>query len=128
MGVDIPFKRPRPAPEWLAAIAGGSGAKRPGSGKPGPPALSPYLAAKVLVPLCELNLAELLSESADGGKSVSGIARARLQTSGFETSICFVRGELGFEEMVVILPEGVVSWPVRQLTPSAADFLSVQAL
>ena len=80
-------------------------------------------AARILVPLCFIDLATPVP-----GKSVASRAWDALQAAGFKQYVPFVRGPEGHEEIVVVLAEGVVSWPVRQLTPDAVDFLEVQAL
>lgn len=96
--------------------------------------LSPQMAARVLVPLCKADLANRLpdwSEPSDhGGKerSIVSLAWSALQAAGFKQYVCFVRGLKGHEEIVVVLGEGVTSWPIRQLIPDATDFLEVQAL
>jgi hypothetical protein len=80
-------------------------------------------AARVLVPLCRIDLATPVP-----GESVVSRAWAALQAAGFKQYVPFVRGPAGHEEIVIVLSEGVVSWPVRQLTPDTVDFLEVQAL
>ena len=76
-------------------------------------------AAAVLVPLCGLDLARPVP-----GRSVVQRAWAALQEAGFRQYVPFVRGD----DIVIVLAEGVVSWPIQQLTPDAVDFLEVQAL
>lgn len=97
--------------------------------------LEPSLAAKVLVPLCRFDLARHFLDYAavalsyeSLGKGLTSLAWSGLLQAGFKQYVCFVRGVKGDEELVVVLPEGSVSWPVRQLTPEAIDFLEVQAL
>jgi len=81
------------------------------------------VAARILVPLCSIDLSTPVP-----GRSVASRAWDALQQAGFKQYIPFVRGPEGHEEIVIVLAEGVVSWPVRQLTPDAVDFLEVTAL
>lgn len=103
---------------------------RPARAKP----LPANLAALVLVPLCSIGLTDYLPDIADPlryrsqGKALAALAWSALLQAGFKLYVCFIRGDHGSEELVVVLPEGSVSWPVRQLTPETVDFLEVQAL
>ena len=92
------------------------------------------MSAKVLTPLCRFNLAQHFQdyvEVADRARSEKGLvslAWGSLHAAGFKQFVCFFRGVGGREEIVVVLAEGVTSWPVRQLIPDAVAFLEVQAL
>ena len=96
--------------------------------------LPPELAARVLVPLCTFDLAAHFQDYLDcadrrtAERGVSSLAWSGLQQAGFKLFTCFIRGPEKKVELVVVLPEGVVSWPLSQLTPDAAAFLEVQAL
>lgn len=80
-------------------------------------------AARILVPLCGIDLSTPVP-----GKSIASRAWDALQKAGFKQYVPFVRGPEGREEIVVVLAEGVVSWPVRQLTLDAIDFFEVTAM
>lgn len=90
--------------------------------------LDDHAAARILLPLCRENLAADLSRWPDPGKALTSLVWSCLLSAGFEVFVCFIRGHAGEEEIVVVTSEGSASWPVRQLTPDAVDFLEVQAL
>jgi hypothetical protein len=85
--------------------------------------LDDHAAARILLPLCRENIA-----NCDREKDVTSLVWSCLLASGFEVFVCFIRGHVGEEEIVVVTSDGSASWPVRQLTPDAVDFLEVQAL
>jgi hypothetical protein len=103
---------------------------RPVKGNP----LSNVDAARVLVPLCKSNLARFHPEWAEPSKhggperGITGLVWSCLEAAQIKVFVCFVRGHQGEEEIVVVTPDGSASWPIRQLTPEAVDFLEVQAL
>ena len=90
--------------------------------------LSDHAAAKILLPLCRENLSVRVSDCPDPEKSLTDLAWDCLLSSGFKVFVCFVRGHVGEEEIVVVTSEGSASWPVARLGFEAMDFLEVQAL
>lgn len=93
-----------------------------------------HLAVRVLAPLCRHDIARFLPDWAEpsehGGdeRAVTSLVWSSLHAAGFKQFVCFVRGYKGQEEILVVLPEGSVSWPIRQLVPSAADVIEVHGL
>lgn len=80
--------------------------------------------AEVLAPLCSENL----SARDLRGKELLDLVWAHLTVRGFRLFLCNTRGCGDEEELVVILPQGIVSWPTRRLVPEAAPYLEVEAL
>lgn len=85
-------------------------------------------AARILLPLCRENVADGLARWPEPEKALTDLVWSCLLSAGFTVFVCFVRGPVGEEEIVVVTSDGSASWPVRQLTPDAIDFLEVQAL
>lgn len=91
-------------------------------------ALDDHAAARILLPLCREDLASEIPKWPDPGGALTSLVWSCLLNAGFEVFVCFIRGHAGEEEIVIVTSEGSASWPARQLTPDAVDFLEVQAL
>lgn len=89
--------------------------------------LEDHAAAQILLPLCRENLTAELSKWSNPEKALVSLVWSCLLSAGFEVFVCFVRGHVGEEEIVVVTSDGSTSWPVSQLIPDAVDFLEVQA-
>lgn len=93
--------------------------------RPGAPPLSRALAARVLAPLCKCDLPRLLPKH--GNIGVNKAVHHALKEAGITLYLSYVRGPVGREEIVIVLPEGVTSWPIKQLLPAVADFMEISA-
>ncbi len=93
-----------------------------------PRALPDVTMAKVLVSLCEKDYSSLIDGMARD--EAVNLVNREVRAAGFNQAIVFFRERPGHgdDEVVVILPEGSMSWPLRQLNPTTGAFLSGTAL